>query len=194
MLRVMAMSALALGVLSCSPSEEDAPIQPATGDPKELSLLLEVESAVITADETPKFKARLTNNGDEPVTVVLPGDGSLLGWRTPIVRWNPSRESERDCGNINALKPHEVIELAAGASVELPWIGWPNLGDSGKHHVRLELEHIPELQWSGIPLGEHHAATMTRLRQIPAFNIVSNEVEVEVRPKEGAATPLQAAP
>jgi hypothetical protein len=46
----------------------------------------------------------------------------------------------------------------------------------------LELEHIPDLEWGGVPLGEHSPTAMARLRQTPAFKAVSNVVEVTVRP------------
>jgi len=46
----------------------------------------------------------------------------------------------------------------------------------------LELEHIPDLKWAGVPLGEHSPTAMAKLRQTAAFQAVSNVVEVTVRP------------
>ena len=43
------------------------------------------------------------------------------------------------------------------------------------------LENVPGLPWTGIPLGEHNAAAMEKVRRTPRFKAVSNVVEVEVK-------------
>ncbi|HEX3315018.1 MAG TPA: hypothetical protein VHR72_09015 [Gemmataceae bacterium] len=129
------------------------------------------------------FTADLVNDGKTPVTVVLPGDGSESGWRTPILRWKPAATTKvLRCGNINALKPGEVIQLAPGKRVSISeWIGGPPLSGPGKYAVSLELENVPDLKWNGKPLGKHDPATMEKVRSSLPFKAVSNVVEIEMR-------------
>jgi hypothetical protein len=86
------------------------------------------------------------------------------------------------CGNINCLKPEEVVELAPGQRVKLGWVGAPSL-NLGMNKVSVEVEHVPTLKWRGVPLGEHDAATMKKVQALPAFKVTSNVVEVQVREK-----------
>lgn len=115
------------------------------------------------------------------MTVVLPGDGSSCGWRTPVIRWNPRPQyGEARCLNINPLKLDEVISLGPGQRVKLGYIGGPQLTSAGKHLLSVEMEHIRDLKWSGIPLPDHDAGAMEKVRQIKGFKAVSNVVEIEV--------------
>jgi hypothetical protein len=154
----------------------------ASGPEPDLRIDLRVETPVVKLGENPRFTIYLVNDGTEAVTIVLPGDGSESGLRTPIVRWNPPFLYERRCGNIEALKSHEVIILGAGERTRLQkWVDRPTLSGPGKHEVSLELENIPDLKWGGIPLGEHDAAAMRKVRRTPRFKVRSNVVEVEVK-------------
>ena len=81
--------------------------------PVALSLRLSASNTLIRVGEEPKVKITLTNDGNEAVTLVHPGDGSESGWRTPVIGWSiiNARENvpmpndqRRDCGNINALR------------------------------------------------------------------------------------------
>src|SRR5262245_10231784 len=74
----------------------------------QLSIELQVSRSSIGISEVLKCSAYLVNNGAEAAVVVLPGDGSDCGWRTPVVRWTPAASSGRDCGNINSLRANEV--------------------------------------------------------------------------------------
>jgi len=52
--------------------------------------------------------------------------------------------------------------------------------------LRLELpatiknSNVPNLKWSGIPLGKHDAGAMHRLKRSSPIALVSNEVQLEV--------------
>src|ERR1043166_2217350 len=100
-----------------------------------LSLTVVPAAAVIKRGDQLKVEATLTNNGASPAILVLPGDGSFSGWRTPIIRWSfvahdapqPYPEqflaTDRFCGNINALRLSEVFTLIPSASRGLnEWI------------------------------------------------------------------------
>jgi hypothetical protein len=178
MTRILWIAVAALAI-SGSPRAAPLPDPPATG----LEIELTCTNPVVTPAIDPGFTAHLVNKGKKPVTVVLPGDGSEVGWRTPVVRWGKEeRGTIRRCGNINRLKPDEVVELAPGERVKLGWVGHPTL-DSGTNKVKLELEHIPTLKWRGLPLGKHDEATMKKVQALPAFKLTSNVVEVQVREK-----------
>jgi hypothetical protein len=146
-----------------------------------VTLELHAKTPVITLGERPQFRAELINAGKEPIVIVLPGDGSIVGWRTPIVRWKPHMRNERWCGNINALKADEVITLQPQARVDISeWIGWPTLNKVGTHKVVLEIENVPGHRWYGEPLGKHDAAAMARVRRSAPFKALSNTVEIRV--------------
>ena len=87
----------------------------ATRPAPQLRLDLSTRSTKVAPGDWLKFSAVLVNEGREPVTVVLPGDGSTVGWRTPVVRWNPATPAGgRRCGNINVLEPEEVVRSIPG--------------------------------------------------------------------------------
>jgi hypothetical protein len=50
--------------------------------------------------------------------------------------------------------------------------------------VSLEMEHIPDLEWSGFTIDEHNTGAMERVRKSKAFKATSNAVEVDVLPAE----------
>jgi len=146
-----------------------------------MALELRADTPTVKAGEGPRFSVFLVNRGAEPVTVVLPGDGSDMAWRTPIARWSPPQSDMRKCGNVNALRADEVVTMVPGERRQLgAWLGEPILNGKGKHKVSLELENDPDFQWKGVPLGEHDAAAMARVRASARFKVVSNVVEVEV--------------
>src|SRR5262245_110834 len=119
--RMLCIAAVALAI-SGSPHAAPLPDSPAAG----LEIELTCTNPVVTPAYDPGLPAHRVNKGKKPVTVVLPGDGSDVGWRTPVVRWGKEeRGTIRRCGNINRLKPEEVIELLPGQRVKLDWIGHP---------------------------------------------------------------------
>ncbi len=192
MLRVVTALALVFA-LGCSPPAEDGAATSSGDESIRLSLLLEADVPVITPGGSAQFTAHLVNDGGNVVSVVLPGDGSSDGWRTPVIHWNPPDQGGRFCGNINALTPDEVVDLAPGESVELVWLGRPTFKEVGTYQVTLEYEHVPDRKWHGIPLGEHDPAAMRRVRGVPGIKLTSNVVEVHVRANEGSSV-TEAAP
>lgn len=134
------------------------------------------------------FTATVENRGAEPVTLVDAGDGSADGWRTPLIKWRvegvepPDFPSQRTCGNLSALQPEELFVLAPGESRQLgPGIRFPDLREPGTYRVNLEYENRPWIEWLGIPLGDHHAETLERIRSSTHCLARSNTVELELR-------------
>ena len=158
----------------------------------ECRLTLELP-AVIKKGEYPKAKVHVTNAGTSSVTLVKPGDGSECAWRTPFIGWSvlpadssathPPKHSARvgaRCGNVNPLTPSEVFELKVGARAELgDWVGLPPLPKPGKYRVVFYYANVPNTKWSGLPLGKHDEAAMTRVRGSTPVALMSNEAEVE---------------
>jgi hypothetical protein len=129
-----------------------------------------VEAVYRQLDPWNAFEIELVNTGDRPVTLVMPGDGSGNGRRTPLLRWSASPDLEKPqvlyCGNINRLRPGEVFTLAPGERKKLrEWVP-PIFGVAGRTYtVRLSYINDPALQWGGLELGPHDPATMRQVRE-----------------------------
>ena len=136
----------------------------------------------------------IRNRTSEPILVVMNGDGSEEGWRTPIVRWfvvDGSGEPVTGrppgrCGNINSLQSEAVKSLDPGSSITLdrqsvvtPWWLPP-----GRYTAVIELEHDPALEWMGVPLGEHDPIAMARIRASQGYLVRSRPFPLVVRPRE----------
>jgi hypothetical protein len=177
-----ALAAAALvGFVGCSmgPVEQDQ-----SGDtgppPRGLRIDLRTTTPVVKAGSDARFMAFFVNDGSDPVPVVLPGDGSEYGMRSPVVRWQPEWAGGRT-GNFDSLRADEVRTLAPGERVEIKCHGGPVLPGPGTHWVRLEVEHVPDLKWESVTLGQDDSATLASIRRMPPFKAVSNVVEVTVR-------------
>lgn len=140
-------------------------------------------------------KVILKNGGTIPVTLVMPGDGSLSGRRTPITGWSllpvdsdddhprtPPRFGGPICGNINPLKAEEVFSLNPGESKNLGvWAGLPTRNlKPGKYRVAFYYKNDPKLKWRGIPLGAHDPKAMQRIRESTPVDLKSNEQIIEL--------------
>lgn len=176
---VLGMVLLAVGSLAA------VPVPP--GDEPRVDIELKAAAPAAADVYGLKLTAAIVNRGKAPVTLVLPGDGSDYGWRTPVLKWRVDGQVIKGgprCGNINALRPGEVFVLRPGERKELgAWIGAPALLGAGKHRLTLEYANVPGLKWSGVPLGKHDAETMKRVQSSTAVRALSNAVMVEVRAK-----------
>lgn len=139
----------------------------------------------------------IANDGDGPVTLVLPGDGSTWGWRTPKIGWSilsadsedphpdwPSKPDGLRCGNINALDADEVFTLDPGAFMPLgEWLGFPNHALApGRYRVVFYYANVPDLEWQGLPLGKHDAKAMETISGSTPLTLRSNEAVIEITP------------
>lgn len=132
-----------LGLTGCSRSAEEV------HSPSEVKMRIKLhtETPMIRSGMIPRFVVHLVNDCAEPITVVLPGDGSLAGERTPIVRWNPPIQLREGCGTKDPLRADELVTIRAGESYPIKnlWISQPDLKAAGTHQVSVELENAPDL-------------------------------------------------
>ena len=166
-----------------------------TGSPysNQLTLTLVPETPILGVGETTAIKFHITNNGNETVTLVNPGDGSEVGWRTPILRWwviedgniteHPTEFEGTRCGNIQALKWNEVFTVAPGETKVIDKSLWLSpFRKPGTYRVKFFYDNRPSMQWGGIELGTHNPIAMWRVRNSTECTLTSNEVIFTVNP------------
>jgi hypothetical protein len=196
MIRTLVLAFSLTGSLfgSADPLPDQKEIAPAT-----LELHISAKEASLILGQQPHITATIINKGKASVTLVLPGDGSECGWRTPLVGFSsvkidkgnarhpatvPQEYGSR-CGNINSLKRDEVFTLAPGQSKDLPdWVGNPRFPEPGTYSVVFYYANDPERKWRGVPLGQHDPEAMKRVQKSYPCLLVSNELKLRVRAKE----------
>jgi hypothetical protein len=154
---------------------------------RQVELSIHHPTGRINSYDDREIKADITNLSDEVVTLVVPGDGSEVGWRTPIITWTVvDATTDRlewplriRCGNQNALGSDEVIRLAPGETRELDHL-WLPTAKPGKYKVALTYENRPGAKWRGWVMGLHNPIAMLRLRNSTRVVTTSNVLTLEV--------------
>ena len=161
----------------------------------ELVLKIQAPADTILLRESTTFIVTITNQGEDPVTLVDPGDGSVHKMRTPIVGWSvvlaeeyqgknfdePLLKYMRRCANINPITIEEIFTLKPGETRTIDgWIGKPIFPRPGKYHVAFYYENIPSMPVFGIPLGRHDPGAIEKIRQSDPYVLKSNKITVEV--------------
>lgn len=137
------------------------------------------------------IEVTLHNTDRDTVTLVLPGDGSYWGWRTPLMDWEVrapggprlERTPVALCGNINPLHADQVFRLPPGAQRKFT-TAVPEYYPYEKSHsyeFRLSYENRPHLAWGGLPLGAHDPNALRLLRQSTPCKLLSNALELKVK-------------
>jgi len=156
-----------------------------------LSLRITIDKEALRIGEHPIVQAYITNGGSRPVTLVKPGDGSEVGWRTPEIGWSIATDNKpktdfdyrqlRFCGNINPLEWHEVFILYPGQTREVSeWLSLPPLLQAGTYKVSCTYSNLPQREWQGVPLGINNPLAMVRVRLSTSCTLESNELSIEV--------------
>lgn len=161
----------------------------------DLKLQISCESETLKKGTWPKVTITITNTGNTAVTLVQPGDGSRCKWRTPVIGWSvisaddpkathpqePFLFTGARCGNINALNPGEVFKLQPGERKDLgEWADVPLFPDPGTYRVVFYYFNQPDLQWHGLPLGEHDEKAMRMVKASTKCELISNELTFTV--------------
>lgn len=163
-------------------------------DPSGLTLTLDPKTVVFRCDHRPTITARLTNTGNCPLTLVLPGDGSHEAWRTPIIEWafipggKLAGSGARVCGNVTALKRGEVFRLLPGQTREIRDGILPAcLPSSSRFRAAMTYSNEPDRPFLGVPLRPHDEAELALVRQSNSCRVRSNEIEFAFEDYPGAA-------
>jgi len=193
-MRTTVLTLLALGSVSYVVSQDAE--KPAPG---KLVLLIAAKELTVTQGQQLQITATVSNQGKMPITLVLPGDGSESGWRSPVIGWSTikvEKEAAKHpdtpplyrggrCGNINPLKKEEVFVLAPGESKRLnEWLGSPQLAVPGTYSIVFFYANEPDRKWRGLPLGQHDPEAMKQVQNSHKCLLVSNELRVVVKPKD----------
>jgi hypothetical protein len=106
----------------------------------------------LNASSQPRFELALTNRGAHSLKLVLPGEGSTEGMRTPDLTWTAIDEEGdvidpvnlRRCGRINPVDASEVFTLAPGATrtISGAWMD-PAGFDGGPYELSLRYKNDP---------------------------------------------------
>jgi hypothetical protein len=140
-----------------------------------------------TGDADRPYSLRLVHQGPEPIVVVMPGDGSPFGWRTPSVKWIVEREDGTrvvprlfGCGTLNQVLAEDIRELAPGEDMTFTeWIGTPQFDGPGTYAVSVHMINDPEIgRDSAYPTGP--ASVMEAMRSSTPFSVTSNRLTVTI--------------
>lgn len=191
MLRTAALTCAALALSLCAHADESGPAK----TKPTLTLTIKAAKAKVKAGDWPAMSITITNKGAEAVSLPLPGDGSSSGWRPPVVGWSVLPKTSKEahaktpppfkggrCGNINAIKPTDLVELKPGASKTYKpgWFGGPQFDKPGTYRVVLLYQHDPKLPVRGLAMGTHDPETLAAIRACPARTLRSNEITITV--------------
>lgn len=129
------------------------------------------------------FILTLTNTSKRTLHLVEPGDGSSVGWRTPIVTWSASSggkpapaETAARCGLTNPMTTSEVFELAPGQSRKLTaWLDRPWV-KPGTYDVAVRYRNDPK------KVRNADAAVSALVATTDSCEVTSNTVKHTFRP------------
>ena len=185
---VLAVPVVRAGQPSAPPVRKGAP---------RLELRLSTTTPRLAPGTIPDFRVEMRNVGDTPVRLVMPGDGSMAGWRTPTVRWIKDAKTDRfiGCGTMNGITLDEVFTLPPGETRALTgWIAPPRL-KPGRNRVAILYANTPatpyDLLHSKPDRRDEDAATRA-CRETAAVRVRSNTVEVvDDRPRGAMRLPTR---
>lgn len=163
---------------SSAPEVEEGPAPTVRGD----SCGLEAKVAVKAETNQTRYVLTLVNRGKKSVRLVVPGDGSESGWRTPVLGWTGKSADgsaakvapQGRCGMMNTITKEEIFDLAPGASRELKeWVDGPHFVP-GTYEATLRYTNDPSRHRGASPeIAKALAATT-------ACDVVSAPVRVTI--------------
>ncbi|MEJ7733076.1 MAG: hypothetical protein WKG00_28250 [Polyangiaceae bacterium] len=203
--------------------EEDTARNEARAIERDLAVLVTLEGETgrgslptFDSGERIPVRARLVNESARARAVVLPGDGSSVGWREPYVRWTVERETAPGvwqkladapysrCGHYDPDWHTDVMLLAPGESQLLDNMisveGRADIHAPGKYRARAHYEYragFGTRRFSdlvGVGVSDEGSPSARLIEAVPAFEIVSAPFEfrvetglvLEVRPRAAA--------
>jgi hypothetical protein len=156
----------------------------------------------ITKDSIDNINISILNNSNDSIKIVLPGDGSTPGWRTPTVRWsiikiddeiNKHPENELPelskelgyCKLINKIKLDEIITIHAQKEFQLskyvisPYY-YSKRKSKGKYSIKLYFKHDSKHGWLSAGYSGNEIKKIIK-EETEDFFLVSNELIMEIK-------------
>lgn len=181
------------------PGAEHTVVTGQTASDSPLVLRIAFTSYTFGMEELPGMAVTIHNSSDDFVWLTRPGDGSTVGWRTPLLNWSalpvnsdteaPDQEIVVPPKQLEALtgwcrtrsKPRKVFRVAPGGTVQLSgWLGRPYFPKPGRYRVKFHYENNPDMLWdTGGGLDDQ---TIANIKRSDRCSLVSNEVWVTVTP------------
>ena len=160
------------------------------------SVELEKLELRINKDSIGGINISIFNHSKDSIKIVLPGDGSIIGWRTPIVRWSvikkggdekhPNKLPELDkkfgrCKMMNPPKREEIISIGSHSQVEIKGgVYWPQIPKkNGKYSVKLYLLNDPNNRLGKIRDTTSELSEIIK-NKTEEFLLISNELIFEI--------------
>ena len=187
------------GLLTTLANAQQAPTSARNATAKQIAADLRVEvelqTPAVVQIGTPVRLGAVLVNRSTTVThrVVVPGDGSGVGWREPHVFYTGQRRAADGtwgdldrrgfgrCGMYDHNWHDDVRELEPGKSLDIhQWLAQPaqvfDLGGTGTYRLRLHY------RYAGGTLGKGQArdADPGPMKGVPEFELISEPVEFEV--------------
>ena len=135
----------------------------------------------------PRIWAEVTNQGESPVKLARPGDGSWRDGRTPKMKWvvrpveDPQwavSQTRRGCGNMNRIERRCIFVLNPGESRRLSgWDVQPKFPGPGKYYVHLEYVNDPDFAH---PATRYARGAKRRLESSDKVKLESNAIIIRV--------------
>lgn len=194
-----ASSLLLLAPLACTATSPDSrtlaatrdshPITLSPGPAQKLRLELSLKHgpAVIDVGQHVEVAANIRNVSPDPVTVVLPGDGSAAALREPHISFTGTLDRGRGptplvprvdrgrCGMFDSDWHDDIVTIPPGGDVPLEWLGVPSLALAMDTPGRIALTmHYRWTAGEGVPDFDPDDMAAT-----PAFELTSNALQFE---------------
>jgi len=178
------------GFLQCSPITHQGNRETSLAQTAPcLVLHLEAMKDMQHVADAPILSATIENVGSRSAVLMMPGDGSYDGWRTPRIKWSllsanapqakhtpPSLVRRfRQCGVLDPRRPGDIFTLASGEHRLVDSISVNDLpGKSGQYRIVFYYQNDPRGK-TGIP-GYAAPDVLEQVRQSTPCLLMSNEL------------------
>jgi hypothetical protein len=150
-----------------------------------LSLYIQPTSITVRKGQRLRVEAFLQNRGSRPVTLILPGDGSRMGRRTPVIEWlfTPGGKIRgfEGCGVLNAFRADEVFTLQPDETrIISQWVAPVELPPVSQCRAFLVYTNDPGLPFMGALQRPHDRAAIAQLLASDKCSVASNEIDITI--------------
>ena len=185
-----------IGVIASMSGRSPVNIALASASPKDETSSRQVDLCIAakrsnirhTDQIQPNIWAEVTNQGDDPVKLGRPGDGSWTSGRTPVLRWivrpveDPQWEVSQSrrglCAVISRIPRRCTIYLKPGETTELPLLYVePRFPSPGTYLVQLEYINDPDFD---LPAKYFAPGAKKRLDSSAPVRLMSNVLTITV--------------